>query len=113
MKLITAAIRKKLEKNNAIVCATGQSVPVELKLFGGSCMTWLVTDIEADGDTLNCLADIGQGCCEFGTVSLSELEGIKFPPFGLSVERDMHFETGDSVDSFRKYYNEHGSLNGC
>ena len=49
---------------------------------------------------------------EFGTISLSELKALKFPPFNLPVERDRHFR-GGSVDEFNKYYEEHNSLNGC
>ena len=112
MKLITADIRKKLEKNYQKTLETGESQNIVLKLFGGSNMTWLITEIEPDNDIMWGLCDIGMGCCEFGTVSLSELESTRFPPFGLGVERDMYF-SGGTVDSFREYYNEHGSLNGC
>lgn len=112
MKLITKSILEKLKKNNKIVSETGESVPVVLKLFGGSNCTWLITDIEPDNDTMNGLCDIGHGCCEFGSVSLLELQSIKFPPFGLGVERDRYFN-GGPVSKFREYYNEHGTLNGC
>ena len=111
MKLITAAIRKKLEANYAKTCETGESGNVVLKLFGGSGMTWLITEIEPNNDTLWGLADIGMGCCEFGTISLSELESLKFQ-FGLGVERDMHFSEG-SVESFKDYCAKNNSLNGC
>jgi len=112
MKLITAAIQKKLEKNYQKASKTGESVSVVLKLFGGSNCTWLITEIEPDGDTMRGLCDIGLGCCEYGTVSLSELKSVRFPPFGLPIERDKWFE-GGSVQSFRDYYEEHQTLNGC
>lgn len=112
MKLITADIRKKLEKNYQQVSETGESGPVVLKLFGGSNMTWLITDIDPDGDTMMGLCDIGQGFCEFGSVSLSELQSIRFPPFGLGVERDMSFK-GGPVKQFQEYYDKNGTLNGC
>jgi len=112
MKLITSAIQKKLEANHKIASETGESTPIVLKLFGGSSCTWLISEIEPDNDRMRGLCDIGMGCCEFGTVSLKELENLKFKPFGLGVERDRYFD-GGSVDSFRKYYNEHGTLNGC
>jgi hypothetical protein len=112
MKLITADIKKKLEKNYAKASETGESVPVVLKLFGGSACTWLITEIEPDGDTMRGLCDIGHGCCEYGTVSLRELQSVKFPPFGLGVERDMYFK-GGAVSQFKEYYDEHGTLNGC
>jgi hypothetical protein len=112
MKLITADIQKKLEKNYQRTIETGESNDVVLKLFGGSNCTWLITEIEPDNDIMWGLCDIGMGTCEYGTVSLSELKSVRFPPFGLSVERDRHFQ-GGSVESFRKYYEEHGTLNGC
>jgi hypothetical protein len=112
MKLITAAIQKKLEKNFKQTLETGKSGDVVLKLFGGSNCTWLITDIDTDGDTMSGLCDIGQGYCEFGTVSLKELQSVRFPPFGLPVERDRFFK-GGSIEQFQQYYNEHGSLNGC
>lgn len=112
MKLITANIQKKLTANYKKAEETGDSGEVVLKLFGGSACTWLITEIEPDGDIMRGLCDIGLGCCEYGTVSLSELKETRFPPFGLPVERDMHF-SGGSIESFREYYNEHQTLNGC
>ena len=38
------------------------------------------------------LADLGFGCPELGTFSLSELAGIRLP-FGLRIERDLAFGT--------------------
>ena len=108
MKLITQANLKKLQKNYE----TGNDEDVVLKLFGGSNCTWLITQIEPDGDTMWGLADIGYGLCEYGTISLSEVSSVRFPPFGLRVERDMYFR-GGKIDDFRKYHAEHGSLNGC
>jgi len=112
MKLITKEIQKKLEANKKKTDETGVTGDVVLKLFGGPNMTWLITEIEEDQDTLWGLCDIGMGCCEFGTVSLSELKSVKFPPFGLGVERDMYFKEGP-VSKFQEYYDKHGSLNGC
>jgi hypothetical protein len=112
MKLITAEIQKKLEKNYQNYENTGEIGNVVLKFFGGSNCTWLITDIDPNGDTMHELCDIGHGFCEFGTVSLSELKALRFPPFGLPVERDRFFQ-GSSVQSFIQYYNEHKTLNGC
>ena len=42
------------------------------------------------------LANIGYGW-EWGWFSLKELEEVKFPPFGLSVERDMYLPAGAFV----------------
>jgi len=86
MKLFTKAIEKKLIANGNKPEA--ERVPV-LKLFGGGACTWLIS--EKDGDTLFGLCDLGFGFPELGYVSLAELESVKFPPFGLGVERDLGF----------------------
>ncbi|MBX9841309.1 MAG: DUF2958 domain-containing protein [Xanthobacteraceae bacterium] len=52
---------------------------------------WLATELDADGDTLFGLADLGYP--EFGTFSLEEMATIRLP-FGMGIERDILF-TGD------------------
>ena len=54
--------------------------------------TWLATEIDADGDTLFGLADLGFGFPELGCFSLREIEAVRLP-FGLRLERDAHFES--------------------
>jgi hypothetical protein len=88
MKLLTKDIEKKLAAN--VKKPEAERTPV-LKLFGGAACTWLIS--EKDGDILFGLCDLGFGCPELGSVSLSELEGLKFPPFGLGVERDLCFSS--------------------
>ena len=53
--------------------------------------TWLITEMEADGDTLFGLADLGFGCPELGSCSLAELTSVRLP-FGLGIERDILFQ---------------------
>ncbi|SKA24864.1 DUF2958 domain-containing protein [Consotaella salsifontis] len=53
--------------------------------------TWLITEMEADGDTLFGLADLGFGCPELGACSLAELTSVRLP-FGLGIERDILFQ---------------------
>ncbi len=52
---------------------------------------WLATELDADGDTLFGLADLG--CLELGSFSLEELTSIHLP-FRMGIERDILF-TGD------------------
>ena len=67
-------------------------VPV-LKLFNPlGAATWLATELGEDGDTLFGLADLGFGCPELGYFSLSEIAEVRLP-FGLTIERDLSFET--------------------
>ena len=68
-------------------------VPV-VKFFNPvGAATWLITEMEADGDTLFGLADLGFGSPEIGSFSLSELTSVRLP-FGMGIERDLLF-TGD------------------
>ena len=98
MLLITKEQEKKLRANYG----KDSGKPV-VKLFGGGAFTWLISQMYPDGDTLYGLCDIGQGTPEIGCVSLSELKTLKFPPFGLGVERDLYFEANKSLG---KYYEE-------
>ncbi len=52
---------------------------------------WLATELDADGDTLFGLPDLG--CPELGSFSLEELASIVLP-FSMGIERDILF-TGD------------------
>lgn len=52
---------------------------------------WLATELDADGDTLFGLADLGYP--ELGSFSLEELALITLP-LGMGIERDILF-TGD------------------
>ncbi|HLI12380.1 MAG TPA: DUF2958 domain-containing protein [Alphaproteobacteria bacterium] len=52
---------------------------------------WLATELDADGDTLFGLADLGSP--ELGSFSLEEIASILLP-FGMGIERDILF-TGD------------------
>jgi hypothetical protein len=51
--------------------------------------TWLATELDADGDTLFGLADLGDP--ELGSFSLEEMTSIRLP-FGMGIERDILFE---------------------
>lgn len=54
---------------------------------------WLATELDADGDTLFGLADLG--CPELGSFSLEEMTSIRLP-FGMGIERDiLHRELPD------------------
>ena len=69
-----------------------------LKLFNPTGRgTWLITSIE--GDFMFGLCDLGMGFPELGYVSLMELQSLDLP-FGLSIERDMHFEPEMSIEEY-------------
>jgi len=52
---------------------------------------WLATELDAEGDILFGLADLGYP--ELGSFSLEELTSLRLP-FGMGIERDILF-TGD------------------
>ncbi|TGW07031.1 DUF2958 domain-containing protein [Mesorhizobium sp. M2D.F.Ca.ET.145.01.1.1] len=89
MILITQDLRARLLANGAAHTETDH-VPV-VKLFNPvGAATWLLTELDADGDTLFGLCDLGFGFPELGSVSLAELQTVK-GPLGLGVERDLSF----------------------
>lgn len=62
-----------------------------LKLFNPTGpATWLICAIEADGDTLYGLCDLGFGEPELGYVSLDELKEVS-AGLAIGLERDLSF----------------------
>lgn len=99
MELLTKAIREKLEDGYKYVAAKYEAgdgdinEPIVCKFFNPcGAATWLITQIEPDGDTLWGIADLGFGCVEYGTFSLSELKSIRLMGGALGIERDLHFD---------------------
>jgi hypothetical protein len=89
MILLTPEIHARLLANGRQ--PDGDHVPV-VKLFNPvGAATWLASELDEDGDTLFGLADLGFGCPEMGSFSLSEMVSIRLP-FGLGIERDILFE---------------------
>ncbi len=88
MQLLTPDLR-------AVLIVNGQTqsdhVPV-VKFFSPvGAATWLFSELDADGNTLFGLCDLGFGCPELGSASLSEIAAVTLP-LGLSIERDLCFE---------------------
>ncbi|BAV50328.1 Protein of unknown function DUF2958 [Mesorhizobium loti] len=90
MILITDELCALLLANGATDTETDH-VPV-VKLFDPTGpATWLLTELDADGDTLFGLCDLGFGFPELGSVSLAELASVK-GRLGLGFERDLCFK---------------------
>jgi hypothetical protein len=72
-----------------------------VKLFtpwGGA--SWLLTELDPDNNDIAFgLCDLGMGCPELGSVSLSEIEAVR-GPMGLRVERDLHFKAGKTLSAY-------------
>jgi hypothetical protein len=87
-RLIPEPLQAQLRANAATPEA--DHVPV-LKLFNPvGPGVWLLTEVDADGDTMFGLCDLDMGCPELGSVSLREIISVKLP-FGLTIERDVAF----------------------
>jgi hypothetical protein len=105
MILLTDGLRERLLANGLERGA--DHVPV-VKFFNplGEGV-WLATELDADGDTLFGLADLGDP--ELGSFSLEELTSIHLP-FGMGIERDILF-TGDfSLSVWAEAAREAGSI---
>lgn len=83
-------------------------VPV-LRLFDpvGSA-TWLATEIDENGILFG-LADLGFGCPELGSFALAELESARLP-FGMGIERDLHFTGRFGLPVYAEAARRAGSL---
>ena len=116
MNLLTKAIEKKLLANGAASLAailidgnTPDHVPV-VKLFNPcGAATWLLTELEDDGDTAFGLCDMGFGCPELGRVSLNELRGIRLAA-GLGIERDLWATLDKPLSEYTANSRERGAI---
>ncbi|AYJ84842.1 DUF2958 domain-containing protein (plasmid) [Sphingomonas paeninsulae] len=115
MKLLTPALAFDLRMNGAAAArgAPGHDPAPLAKLFNPmGAATWLVTELDADGDTLFGLADLGFGCPEMGSFSLSEIEGTRLP-FGLCIERDLFFTSTEPLSVWADSARRAGSIMGA
>ncbi len=107
LTLIPDALRPTLAANAAH--PDGDPVPV-LKLFNPTGPgTWLITELDPDGDTMFGLCDLDMDCVELGSVSLRELTSVTLP-FGLTIERDVHFEGRLPISKWAEIARRTGSI---
>lgn len=71
--------------------------------------TWLATELAEDNDTLFGLADLGFGCPELGSFSLSEIASVRLA-HGLFIERDIGFETAHPLSVWADAARRCGSI---
>jgi len=116
MMLLTKAQREKLLDNGrrqAAVKGTDNELdfPPVVKLFNPcGAATWLLTEIDPDDETVAwALCDLGMGCAEFGTVSLTELSEYR-GRFGLGIERDLHFTARGPISAYIAASNKAGRI---
>ena len=115
MKLLTPALEEQLRANLVArfdALARGEREPDPkpvVRLFSpvGSA-TWLATEIDADGIFFG-LADLGFGCPELGSFALAEIEAVRLP-FGLTIERDLHFTASHALSVYAEAARRAGSI---
>ena len=118
MKLLTKDIYERLLANGR-ANRDAEGLPLEetidhkpvVKLFtpDAGC-TWLLSELDPDEpDIAFGLCDLGMGCPELGTVSLSELESVR-GKLGLPVERDLYFEADKPLSAYADEASEHGAI---
>jgi hypothetical protein len=109
MKLLTKDIRTKLLANSKARPKASEVRPV-LKLFNPcGAATWLFTEMDEDG-ILYGLCDLGMGEPELGYASLAEIESVRLP-FGLKIERDLHFTANKSLQEYADEARNLGRIN--
>lgn len=111
MTLLTPVLRVTLRANAEAATRVEGFDPVPVvKFFNpAGAATWLATELHADGDTLFGLADLGFGCPELGTFSLTELASVRLP-FGLRIERDLAFATTVRLSAWAECARRAGSI---
>src|SRR5207302_11076963 len=86
--------------------------PPVVKLFtpDGAC-TWLLSEIDPENPDLAFgLCDLGMGCPELGSVSLSELAAVR-GGLGLPIERDLHFRAYKTLTAYADEASRLGRIN--
>ena len=108
-KLFTKAIENALKKYGyRSQDGKGKDAKVIARFFGGSVYTCYILESTEDSDILYGLANLGYGF-EYGTLSRSELESVRIPPFNLPLERDITVEPlkktlGECMEMYKEHF---------
>jgi hypothetical protein len=106
-----ANLARRLDENN-VEGLTEDFKPV-VKLFNPcGAATWLLTELDEDGDTAYGLCDLGFGSPEFGYVSLEELASVTLP-LQLYIERDIHFTAKKTLREYGAEARRLGRIEVC
>lgn len=116
MMLLPPDLRERLRANDrarqaALSARRADPDPLPVVKFFNplGAATWLATELSADDDTLFGLADLGFGCPELGSFSLSEIAGLRLP-YGLRIERDRAFSTPHRLSTWTAWARRSGSI---
>jgi len=92
MKILTKEVLDAFKKQGKTGNKSMKDIKIVLKLFGGGAFSWYLYE-KLDDDIYMAFVNLGDPeMSECGTVSMQELMSVKFPPFGLGIERDMYFK---------------------
>ncbi|MER9874523.1 DUF2958 domain-containing protein [Mesorhizobium sp. M0195] len=105
MILLTDELRKRLLANGRERNADHVPVVKFVNPLGEGI--WLATELDANGDTMFGLADLGYP--ELGSFSLLEMTSIRLP-FGMGIERDILFATDLPISVWAEAARRAGSL---
>lgn len=105
MNLLTFELREKLLANGRQRDVDHAPVVKFFNPFGTG--TWLATELDEGGDILFGLADLGYP--ELGSFSLEELSSLRLP-FGMRIERDIHFSSEIPISLWAEAARETGSI---
>ncbi|MBU0825420.1 MAG: DUF2958 domain-containing protein [Alphaproteobacteria bacterium] len=115
MKLLTPELEAQLRANLTSRIDAAERAqrepdpPPVVRLFSPvGAATWLATEIDTDGIFFG-LADLGFGCPELGSFALAELEAVRLP-FGLTIERDLHFTANHPLSAYAEAARRAGSI---
>jgi hypothetical protein len=105
MILLTEDLRERLLANGREHNADHIPVVKFFNPFGNG--VWLATELDADGDTMFGLADLGYP--ELGNFSLLEMTSVRLP-FGMGIERDILFATDLPISAWAQAARRAGSI---
>lgn len=93
MKLLTEAIKKRMKKY-PLYSQDGkkdEAIVIAKFFINRGAWTWYITEGDIDEDIMYGITVNGHGECEYGYVSISEMENLRTSD-GLSIEREISFK---------------------
>lgn len=96
-KPFTAAQLAAFKRNAAL--PEDQRKPVVKFFCPWGAATWLISELDEDGETMFGLCDLGHGTPELGYVLLQDLAFLR-GPFGLTIERDIYFTADKTLSAY-------------
>ena len=105
------AVERLLDSGRHIARTGDDDLEPVVKLFtpDANC-TWLLVSIDPDDpDLAYGLCDLGLGCPEVGSVSITELRSVR-GAVGLPVERDVHFVPEGTLSLYAEKARRFGTI---